>query len=77
MLERLERGLCFYCAAGHIVPGWAPGLPKPPRQYRMCVGSRKGWDGAAIPCRCPCEIGVEFPPMVGFSSKGNPYPQAR
>lgn len=70
MLEKLESGLCFYCAAGHEVQGWEPGLPKPPRQYRMCIGARKGHDGLPIPCRCACPLDVEYAPMNGYSSKG-------
>ena len=68
MLEKLESGFCFYCAAGHEVSGWGPGLPKPARHYRMCSGyRRKGGPGLCV-CGCPKE--VEFAPMRGYSTLG-------
>jgi hypothetical protein len=69
MLERLERGMCFYCAMDHDVPGWEPGVAKPPRMYRMCVGTRKVED-VRVRCQCSCTLLVEFPPMQGYSNRG-------
>ena len=68
MLERLEKGMCFYCAAEHVVPGWEPGLPKPPRAYRMCAGHQRR--GEPDPCRCVCLKIIEFTPMRGYSTRG-------
>lgn len=67
-LERLESGMCFYCAALHCVPAWQPGLRKPPRAYRMCTGSRRL--GHVEVCVCPCVKEVEFGPMRGYTTKG-------
>ena len=67
-LERLERGMCFYCASLHQVPAWQPGLPKPARCYRMCTGLKRR--GRAEPCICPCAKEVEFAPMRGYSTRG-------
>ena len=68
MLGNLEAGACFYCAAGHKVPGWGPGLPKPGRQYRMCLGYRR--NTGPSPCVCGCPKEVEFAPMRGYSTRG-------
>ena len=68
MLEKLEAGACFYCAAGHEVPGWGPGLPKPARHYRMCSGYRRKGEPGLCLCGCPKE--VEFAPMCGYSTRG-------
>ena len=67
-LERLEVGMCFYCAALHQVRAWQPGLPKPPRCYRMCTGLKR--HGRTEPCICPCAKDVEFGPMRGYSTRG-------
>ncbi len=69
VLARLEQGQCFYCAAGHCVPGWEPGLPKPSRQYRMCIGTcSRG--GRIWPCSCGCEQEQEWSPMRPYSNSG-------
>ena len=68
MLERLEAGFCFYCAAAHDVPGWEPGLPKPARAYRMCSGFRR--TGQTSKCLCDCQVNVEFAPMEDYSTRG-------
>lgn len=70
MLARLETGYCFYCAAGHCVPGWVPGLHKPARRYRMCMGSHRQWSAGEMACACACVKMVEWTPMVAYSNSG-------